>query len=70
MKYYEGQCYCKHQTLISKKAFPFNYCPRAQAINRKKQGSVTYSTDRENEVSKIFIGQRLIGHAEKKNFQS
>ena len=30
---------------------------RAWTINRrgKKQGSVTYSTDRENEVSKIFI---------------
>ena len=30
---------------------------RAWAINQrgKKQGSVTYSTDRENEVSKIFI---------------
>ena len=29
----------------------------ARAINRrgKKRGSVTYSTDRENEVSKIFI---------------
>ena len=30
---------------------------RARAINRrgKKRGSVTYSTDREDEVSKIFI---------------
>ena len=28
----------------------------AQAINqREKQGSITYSTDREKEVSKIFI---------------
>ena len=32
----------------------------------KKRGSVTYSTDRENEVSKIFIlSLRLIGRAEK-----
>ena len=34
-----------------------------RAINqRKKRGSVTYSTDRENEVSKMFmISLRLIG---------
>ena len=35
----------------------------------KKRGSLTYSTDRENEVSKIFIiSLRLIGHAEKEIF--
>ena len=40
---------------------------RARAINqRKKLGSVTYRTDRENEVSKIFIfSLRLIGRAGK-----
>ena len=39
-----------------------------RAINRReKRGSVTYSTDRENEVSKIFIiSLRLIGLAKKK----
>ena len=39
----------------------------AQAINQwEKQGSVTYSTDRENEVCKIFIiSLRLIGCAGK-----
>ena len=32
----------------------------------KKQGSVTYSTDQENKVSKIFITSlRLIGHVAK-----
>ena len=32
-------------------------CEARKAINQrgKKQGSITYSTDRENEVSKIFI---------------
>ena len=36
----------------------------------KKRGSVTYSTNRENEVSKIFIiSLRLIGHAEKEIFK-
>ena len=41
--------------------------PSAQAINqREKRGSVTYSMDRENEVSKIFIiSLRLIGPAGK-----
>ena len=35
-------------------------------INGKKQGSVTYSTDRENEVSKILImSLRLIWHTGK-----
>ena len=40
----------------------------ARAINpwEKKRGSVTYHTDRENEVSKIsIISLRLIGHAGK-----
>ena len=43
----------------------------ARAINlREKRGSVTYSTDRENEVSKIFIiSLRLIGRAEKEIFK-
>ena len=37
----------------------------------KKQGSVTYSTDRENEVSKIFIiSLRLIRRAGKETSQS
>ena len=40
--------------------FPFdlwNKRESARAINRreKKPGSVTYSTDREDEVSKVFI---------------
>ena len=34
----------------------------------KKRGSEAYSTDRENEVSKIFTSLRLIGRAEK-NFK-
>ena len=35
-------------------------------MNGKKRGSVTSSTDRENEVSKIFIiSLRLIGHGGK-----
>ena len=35
-------------------------------IDGKKRGSVTYSTDRENEVGKIFIiSLRLIGRSEK-----
>ena len=40
----------------------------ARAINqREKRGSVTYSTDRENEVSKIYIiSLRLIWRAGKK----
>ena len=43
----------------------------ARAINqRKKRGSVTYSTDPENEVSKIFImSLRLIGRAGKETFK-
>ena len=43
----------------------------ARAINRcEKRGSVTYSTDRENEVSKIFIiSRRLIGRTEKEIFK-
>ena len=47
--------------------FPFAY---GRAINRReKRGSVTYSTDRENEVSKLFIiSVRLIGRAEKEIF--
>ena len=37
---------------------------------QKKRGSVTYSTDRENEVSKIFIiSLRLTGHAQKETFK-
>ena len=39
--------------------FPSNYGPGAKRAGHKskgkKRGSVTYSTDRENEVSKIFI---------------
>ena len=38
--------------------FPFTYGPNAKRAGHKstgkKRGSVTYSTDRENEVSKIF----------------
>ena len=44
----------------------------ARAINQwEKRGSVTYSTDRENEVSKIFIiSLRLIRRAGKETSQS
>ena len=44
----------------------------ARAINqREKRGSVTYSTDRENSVSKIFIiSLRLIRRAGKETSQS
>ena len=39
--------------------FPIDLWPKCEAcgpeIDGEKQGSVTYSTDRENEVSKIFI---------------
>ena len=50
--------------------FPFAYGPSANRaghkLTGKKRGSVTYSTDRENEVSKIFIiSLKLIGYAEK-----
>ena len=39
-------------------------------LTEKKRGSVTYSMDRENEVSKIFIiSLRLIGRAEKDIFK-
>ena len=39
---------------------------RAHKSTGKKRGSITYSTDRENEVSKIFIiSLRLIGGAGK-----
>ena len=39
---------------------------RAHKSTGKKRGSITYSTDRENEVSKIFIiSLRLIGRAGK-----
>ena len=39
-------------------------------MNIKKRGSVTYSTDRENEVSKIFIIYlRLIRHAGEEKFK-
>ena len=43
----------------------------ARAINQwEKRGSVTYSTDRENEVSKIFIiSLRLIRRVEKETFK-
>ena len=43
----------------------------ARVINqREKRGSVTYSTDRENEVSKILIiSLRLIGRAGKETFK-
>ena len=43
----------------------------ARAINRReKTRSVTYSTDRENEVSKIFIiSLRLIGREENEIFK-
>ena len=42
-----------------------------QAINQwEKQGSVTYSMDRENEVSKIhIISLRLIRQVKKKTFK-
>ena len=46
--------------------FPLIYGPSAKRVGYKstgkKRGSVTYSTDRENEVSKIFIiSLRLTG---------
>ena len=55
--------YCKLRTEF----FPVDLLPKREAINqRKKRGSVTYSTDRENEVSKIFFTSlKLIGRAEK-----
>ena len=54
--------------------FPFAYGPSAKRTGHKstgkKRGSVTYSADRENEVSKIFIiSLRLIGCAEKEIFK-
>ena len=54
--------------------FLFAYGPSAKRaghkLTGKKRGSVTYSRDRENEVSKIFIiSLRLIGHAEKEIFK-
>ena len=39
-------------------------------INGKKRGSVTYSTDRENEVSKIFIISLRLTGAGKETSQS
>ena len=47
-------------------SFPLIYGPHASRLGHKstgkKRGSVTYSTDRENEVSKIFIiSLRLTG---------
>ena len=49
------------------KFFPVDFWPKPEVrgpkINGKKQGSVTYSSDRENEVSKIFIlSLRMTGH--------
>ena len=42
----------------------------ARAINQREKRTVTYSTNRGNEVSKIFIiSLRLIGSAGKENFQ-
>ena len=47
--------YCKLRSF-----FPFNLWPKREwraghKSKGKKQGSITYSTDQENEVSKIFI---------------
>ena len=63
--------YCKLRTEF----FPVDLWPKREArrpwINGKKRGSVTYSTDRENEVSKIFIiSLRLIRRAGKETRQS
>ena len=54
--------------------FPFDYGPSAKRAGHKstgkKRGSLTYSTDRENEVSKIFITSlRLIERVEKVIFK-
>ena len=54
--------------------FPFAYGPSAKRADHKSTGkkrkSVTYSTDRENEDSKIFIiSLRLIGRAGKETFK-
>ena len=50
--------------------FPVNLWPKREEreplINGEKRGSLSYSTDRENEVSKIsIISLRLIGRAGK-----
>ena len=47
--------------------FPLIYGPSTKRVGHestgKKRGSVTYRTDQENDVSKIFIiSLRLIGH--------
>ena len=57
--------YCKLRTEF----VPIDLWPKREA--GKTRGSVTYSTDRENEVSKIFIiSLRLIGRAEKKQLSN
>ena len=49
----------------------FYFCIYLLLTNGKKRGSVTYSADRENEVSKIFIiSLRLIRRAGKETSQS
>ena len=54
--------YCKLRTEF----FSRSLMERHTEINGKKRGSVSYSTDRENEVSKIFlVSLKLIGRAGK-----
>ena len=59
--------YCQLRTEF----FPARASRLGHKSTRKKLGSETYSTDLENEVSKIFIiCLRLIGRAGKGNFQT
>ena len=56
----------QHQKLRTE-FLPVDLCSRAINQREKRRGFVTYSTNRENEVSKIFIiSLRLIGRAGKK----
>ena len=62
--------YRKNLTNLVFSVLAVSYGPSSARIygpSAKKQGSVTYSTDRENEVSKILIislGQRDILHGD------
>ena len=63
--------YCKLGTeFFSRSVYGPSAKHAGHKLTGKKRGSVTYSTDRENEVSKIFILiLRLIGRAEKEIFK-
>ena len=62
----------KVRTVMLRREFSRFRVNHARAINqRKKRGSVTYSTDRENEISKRFnISLRLIGGAGKEQLSN